>query len=347
MLAWFSSWTGSYAIALLFYALIFKIVFLPFAIKQQKNQIKLAKLTPKVELIRAKYRGRYDRVTQQKMQQEIMELQQKEGYSMFSGCLPMLIQLPLIIFLYKVIRSPLSYIAKFSGELVSKLNTAFIGPDAALDEIALVSAIKNMRESDPGKYVECLEQNGITAEMFNPDLIPSFSLWGIDLSLEPSFTSILVLIPLIAALSQWFTMWITRKVNPSPMAAVSTPDNQTQMSMRIMDLVFPLMTLFLAFSFSGMLGLYWIYQSVIAIAQTVIIAKAMPLPKFTEEEIKAIRKAQKEQEKAQKAALKAQPKYRSLHYIDEDDYDELPTAPTTQNKKTTNNVSSDRPEIKD
>ena len=51
MLAWFESWTGSYAIALLFYALIFKILFLPFSIKQQKNQIKMAKLTPKIEQI--------------------------------------------------------------------------------------------------------------------------------------------------------------------------------------------------------------------------------------------------------------------------------------------------------
>ena len=109
LLAWFESWTGSYAIALLFYALIFKVLFLPFAIKQQKNQIAMAKLAPKMQLIRAKYRGRVDRVSQQKMQQEMMELQQKEGYSPLSGCLPLLIQLPLIIFLYNVIRKPLSF----------------------------------------------------------------------------------------------------------------------------------------------------------------------------------------------------------------------------------------------
>ena len=59
MLSWFSSlFGGSYALALLLYALLFKIVFLPFSIKQQKNQIKMAKLAPKIELIKAKYRGR-------------------------------------------------------------------------------------------------------------------------------------------------------------------------------------------------------------------------------------------------------------------------------------------------
>ena len=79
MLSFFDSITGSYALALLFYALIFKIVFLPFSIKQQRNQIKMAELTPKIALIRAKYKGRTDQRTMQKQQQEIMELQLRAG----------------------------------------------------------------------------------------------------------------------------------------------------------------------------------------------------------------------------------------------------------------------------
>ncbi|MBO7305063.1 MAG: YidC/Oxa1 family membrane protein insertase, partial [Clostridia bacterium] len=66
---------NSYALALILYALVFKIVFLPFTIKQQKNQIKMAKLAPKIEVIKAKYKGRTDQVSKQKLQQEIMELQ--------------------------------------------------------------------------------------------------------------------------------------------------------------------------------------------------------------------------------------------------------------------------------
>ena len=105
MLSWFSI-GGSYAVGLLLYALVFKLLFLPFSIKQQKNQIKMAKLAPKIELIKAKYRGRTDQQTQQKMQQEIMEFQQKEGYSPLSGCLPMLLQLPIIIFTHHDIDQP-------------------------------------------------------------------------------------------------------------------------------------------------------------------------------------------------------------------------------------------------
>ena len=70
MMRFFNTLTGSYAIALLFYALVFKIVFLPFTVKQQKNQIKMAKLTPKIELIKAKYKGRTDQPTMQKQQQD-------------------------------------------------------------------------------------------------------------------------------------------------------------------------------------------------------------------------------------------------------------------------------------
>ena len=70
----------------------------------------------------------------------------------------------------------------------------------------------------------------------------------------------------------------------------------------------------------------------------------MPIPKYTEAEIKEMEKAERERQKAQKAALKAQPKFRSLHYIDDDDYEELPEV---KNQADNKHVSDDAPEIKD
>ena len=93
LLSWFNSWTGSYAVALLLFALLVKVIMLPLSIKQQKTQIKGAKLRPKIAAIEKKYAGRTDRKTLEKKQQEIMTLQQEEGYSPLSGCLPLLIQL--------------------------------------------------------------------------------------------------------------------------------------------------------------------------------------------------------------------------------------------------------------
>lgn len=344
MLGWFSTITGSYALGLLLYALVFKILFLPFTIKQQKNQIAMAKLTPKIALIKAKYKGRTDRASQQKMQQEIMEFQQKEGYSPFSGCLPMLIQLPLIIFLYNVIRKPLSYIAKVSNDVIVNVYNIVVKPETAIEKAGSIDQITLI--SKLYEHVDKWGAGEIEAAGLDVSKIPDFHLFGVNLAETPSFIhfSILVLIPVLAALSQWFTMWITRKINGNGMQVQG--DSQTQASMRIMDIAMPAMTLFIAFNFSGMLGLYWIYQSIISVIQTLILAKAMPIPKYTEEEIKAIRKAEKEQEKAQKAALKQQPKYRSLHYIDEDDYDELPEMKNNSSNSKKKN-SSDTPEIKD
>ena len=343
MLEFFSNiMGGSYALALLLYALVFKIVFLPFTIKQQKNQIAMAKLTPKIQLIKAKYKGRNDQVTLRKQQEEIMALQQKEGYNPLSGCLPLLLQMPLIIFLYNVIRNPLSYIAKISQDVIIKAYNVINNPEtlitadtfSKIDQIAFAGQLK-----DSGALVE-----GLTEDMLAR--IPNFTLFGQNLASTPSISAIswLVLIPVLAALSQWFTMWITRKINGQP-GQVGEVDAQAKASMRMMDIMMPLMTLFLAFSFSGMLGIYWIYQSGLSIVQTLILSRVMPMPKYTEEELKAMRKAEKEAEKAQRQAIKSQPKYKSLHYIDDDDYDELPTVKTnTTDKKMS---SQDIPEIKD
>lgn len=346
MLSWFSSlFGGSYALALLLYALLFKLLFLPFSIKQQKNQIKMAKLAPKIELIKAKYKGRTDQPTMQKMQQEIMEFQQKEGYSPFAGCLPMLLQLPIIIFLYNIIRNPLSYICKLSDEAVTNIYSllndgATVEKFKQIDQISLISKINAYQGDGLAEYAEGLAK------------MPDFTIFGgrLDLSAIPSLTNLswLVVIPVLAAALTWLSMFLTRKWNGNTQA-MAGQDAQANASMKMMDLMMPAMTLFIAFGFSGMLGLYWVYQSVLGILQTFILSRVMPLPKYTEEELKEMRKAQKAAEKTQKALLKEQPKYRSLHYIDEDDYEELPEIKSKDAQKNTKKTQTgiDVPNIKD
>lgn len=344
----FFSFGGSYALGLLFYALIFKIAFVFFAVKQQKNQIKMAKLTPKIEQIRAKYRGRTDQITMRKQQEEIMRLQQEEGYSPLAGCLPLLIQMPIIIFLYNVIRKPLSYIAGVSKDVVNFFATRW--NLSADNEIAIAGKIKNMMQDDPSAILEANAELGLTGEEIESLIssIPNFNLFGLNLADTPKIASWLVFIPLLVAVFQWLSMVVMRKMNASPMQAVQ--DEQTQMSMKVMDLMMPLMTLFFAFNLPAVMGVYWIYQSIFGMIQSFVLAKAMPVPKFTPEEIKAIEKARRQQQKTQKEIMKAQPKYKSLHYIDEDDYDELPEVKPSHYssvKKENNTAASSKPEIKD
>lgn len=100
---------NNYILTLFFFALIMQVILFPFGIKQQKSSVKLASIRPKEQAIRNKYRGRNDRATQQKMNMEIQEMYKAEGYSPTAGCLPLLIQLPIIFALFGVARAPLTY----------------------------------------------------------------------------------------------------------------------------------------------------------------------------------------------------------------------------------------------
>jgi len=322
-----------------------------------------------------------------------MELQQKEGYSPLSGCLPLLIQLPIIILLYNVIQNPLSYIADTTDKIndyndnykdaeyvvvddnilgnysdladkedaedrkeierehiVAALGKHYKLEEGEFDEIDLIDAIIEDINSATG---EEREQKIAVIESFGIvyDSIPRFELFGINLAKTPSFKDkdnlILIIIPVLAAASSWLSMWLTRRMNKTGLQ--TDQDAQVQASMKIMDLVMPLMTLFIAFNFSGMLGMYWILQSVLGLGQSFILSRAMPLPKYTEDELKEMQRQRKEVEKAQRQAAKLQPKHRSLHYIDEDDYDTLPEVKSqgNNNKPKGNGLSGGAPEIKD
>ncbi len=100
---------NNYIVTLFIFALVMQVVLFPFGIKQQKSSVKLASIRPKEMAIREKYRGRNDRATQQKMQTEIQQMYQAEGYSPTAGCLPLLVQMPIIFALFGVVRMPLSY----------------------------------------------------------------------------------------------------------------------------------------------------------------------------------------------------------------------------------------------
>ncbi len=112
---------NNYIFAVFFFSLIVEIVLFPLSIKQQKNSVKTASLRPKEQAIRKKYAGRTDKATQQKMSLEINEMYQKEGYNPMSGCLPLFVQLPVIMILYAIVRLPLTYSTKMADEAKTEL----------------------------------------------------------------------------------------------------------------------------------------------------------------------------------------------------------------------------------
>ncbi len=320
----------NYILALLFYALFFKLLLLPFAIKQQKNQIKMAALRPKILMIEKKYQGRNDKVTLQKKQQEIMELQQKEGASAFGGCLPLLLQMPIIIALFQIIREPLSFISKLGDDAIKTL--------ASLTGVDMASSYHEM------EILGKLDLNDpAVIEIVEGHTIPKLTFLGMNLGDIPSFEnpSWLIAVPFLVFIAQFVSMKLMRKFTAQNNLTEQTREGN--ISMWIMDLAMPAMTLWFAFSFSAAIGVYWIYQSLLGLLQSFLLAKIMPLPKFTDEEIREMQKA----EKRRMAELRAmrEPSPESLHHIDDDEeiadieyhsvYDEEPVekAPEEQSVK--------------
>ena len=285
----FNSWTGNYMLALLLFALMIKIILLPLSIMQQKNQIKGAKLRPKILLIEKKYAGRNDQPTLKKKQAEIMELQQKEGYSALSGCLPLLIQFPIIIILYRVIQKPLTYVSHLGDKLAAIAEKIGYTESFKSSEIGLLSAIKNNAADAQAAFAEA-GGNGTLAE-----LLPKMSFFGADLTVRPFFWSILLLIPVINFALGVLTMKLSKKLNGN-MAQLTAQTQDQKISGGIMEWMMPVFSLWFAFILPSALGVYWIYQSVLGILQMLILAKVMPMPKYSEEEMEQILKDLKKQQ---------------------------------------------------
>ena len=290
LLSFFNNFTGSYLLALFIFALLVKIILLPFGIKQQKNSIKQARVRPKEMAIRNRYKGRTDQRTQQKMQTEVMELYQQEGYNPASGCLPLLIQLPIILLLYKVITNPLQYICGYSADVVNKVASylteigagTFVNKNGALSgyDINLISHIEEHIAGINSALA------GANLEVINTDIFPNFSFFGLGgntyLAVEPS-TKIFSLLLLVPALNCIFTLlstYVNKKFTFQPM------QNESQGSMRGMNIFMTGMTTFIAFTVPAAIGIYWLFNNILGMLQQILLAKAMPLPKFTEEDYK-------------------------------------------------------------
>ena len=136
------SLTNNYALALLLFAFLIKVLLFPLGIKQQKNMVKQAKLRPREMAIRKKYAGRNDQATQQKMQQEVMNLYQEENFNPMGGCLPLLIQFPILFALYAVITKPLTYICNFTEATIEEL-TARVGELTSVGAEAVTQVAAN------------------------------------------------------------------------------------------------------------------------------------------------------------------------------------------------------------
>ncbi len=280
----------NYMLTLVLFALFIKLLLFPFGIKQQKNTLKQAKLRPMEMAIRKKYAGRNDRATQEKLNNELMQLYQQENFNPASGCLPLLIQMPILFGLYSVIVNPLRYISELSQPVVKILTDVF-GTGSSYD-INVIKAITDMGEaakpavlSQINAQLAAQDITNITAsDIFAQiaDLQHHFSVAGIDLTVKPSFAfNLYLLVPILTFVFAFFSTKIIRKFSYQPAGAA-----QTQSSMAMMDWTMPLFSVWISFSVPSAIAIYWILQNILSAGQQILLHKMFPIPKVTDEEIK-------------------------------------------------------------
>lgn len=317
-----NSITGNYVIALFLFAVIVELVMLPFSIKQQKNQIRQAKLRPKEQAIRNKYKGRTDQATQQKVQNEIMEMYQRENFNPMQGCLPLLIQFPIILALYQVVINPLKYICQLSNETITAVNEAIKALPGFESFVA--------RGNETIQQMAIIRDNlshfsgieGFSEHIASAADLPNFVVFGgaIDLSQTPNFNAFnwLLAIPVLTFVLSFASSKITRKFTYQPTTAEN--DRQAGCSNAMMDFMMPLMSVYIAFIVPGAIGVYWMFKNVVTAIKQVIIAKLMPIPVMTDEDLHA---AEREVNMSNRQRKK-QEKVRSLHHIDDDEDEPAP-----------------------
>ena len=328
-IAWVLNWIsklvgGNYFFAILIFAVLVELVLLPLAISQQKKSIKQARLRPKEMAIRKKYSGRTDRPTQMKMNEEIQELYQREGYNPMGGCLPLLIQMPILIALFQVVNDPLTYLVGLSPEAISQVRM-IVGPDVYSTTGTM--ELLNYLHDTPAAFANVV---GFSQNMYIPDLrvFGVFDLsktpWGCLTNWRTALVTVegwvTVLIPVFTFVSYFFSMKISRKLTYQPVGAEDQP--AMGCSPKLMDIVFPLISVFFAFRYAAALGLYWIFKSLIDLLKRVIIAKAMPLPKFSEEDYRAAENEVNARADKKSKTTKSGRVVRSLHHIDDEDFED-------------------------
>ena len=268
----------NYGLSIIFFTIIIKLILMPLTIHSQKAMRKQQKLQPYLMELQEKYANDKER-----LQQATMKLYKDNNVSMTGGCLPMLIQFPILIGLYRVIQKPLTYLLNidFSLEenishitdLVSRMVTEFPDVIGKLKDYTTDQLI-NMSQIQLSTWSQML--NGAQDKW-----AINFDFLGLDLSVVPykgveyllagMFTHVdrilLILIPAIAILTTWLSMKQSQSMTKTPENA----DNPAAQMSKSMNLMMPIMTGFFAFTLPSGLGLYWIISNVMQIVQQAVL----------------------------------------------------------------------------
>ena len=317
LMGWLYQITGNYGIAMILFAVCVQMALLPITAKSKKSMMKMSRMQPQMQEIQRRYAG-----DQQKQAEAMQQLQREEGASLYGGCLWSFIPMFILFPLFTVIREPITYILGCGAEMTAQIVEILQGlaPEAFSGNAyyAQVTAAQlipqfadEIRAAIPA--VEDAVLSGINFDFMGLNLgnIPNVKFWAWD---AYSWANIgLFLIPLLSAGTQVLQTKIMQKMNNSVVTdqngiqdeetAKNSQANQTTNSMMLM---MPLMSLWIGFTVSAGLSVYWFIGGVVRTIQDVILTNRYRKIYDAEDAIKLQRKMELDAIEAEKERIRAE-----------------------------------------
>ena len=291
-------------LCIILFTLVTKLLMIPLTIKQQKSSKLMAVMQPELTVIQKKYKGKEgDQKAMMMMQTETKAVYEKYGTSMTGGCLPMLIQLPIIFALYRVIYNIPAYVHSVRGYyemVIANLPAGFQSNQTFMELASSSKMLSGADFTDLNKVIDLLytftgKQWDVLVNAFpqvgqavteSGDSVVSAiermqTFFGLNIAYTPmqvignffshvDGTTVFALIaalaiPLLAGASQWYSSKLMMATTQSPQG----DENPGANMMKSMNVMMPLMSVFFCFTFATGIGLYWVAQSVFTIIQQV------------------------------------------------------------------------------
>ncbi|MDQ4124768.1 MAG: YidC/Oxa1 family membrane protein insertase [Actinomycetota bacterium] len=243
-LAGFYALIPSYGLAIILLTLAVRLLLLPLSIKQTKSMREMQAIQPEIKRIQAKHKG--DR---QKMNEELMALYKEHGVNPFGGCLPLLMQFPVLIGLFYVIRDPLKYM----GDIVA---------DSALADG--LREIPIQINSFLGIHLNCSANGTLTGQHDAGE--------GQAALFEACGSGLVTALPYLAlVLVMGFTTYYQQKQMQK-----STPNSPQAQQMQMITKIMPLLLMVFSFNFPAGVVIYWVTTNLWTIVQQRVILAAHP-----------------------------------------------------------------------
>ncbi len=301
VLEWIYGWIGNYGWSVVVFTVLVRLVLLPLDIKSKKSMRAMTKVQPKVAALQKKYAN-----DKEKLNLKLNELYRKEHVSPMAGCLPMLISLPILWFMFGAMRNlaneqtiqmiltmketgevpalqswlwiknvfqPDSFMATILPQVGDQLRMVMpVGSSGILTEANIAAAREFLTTPE---YAAIVAQYGgnqfiqipLNLVFFSPTLVLPNSISALFHSANGLF-----LLPIFAALSQFLMTKFTGTAAPAADDA-GTQDAAAANAMNsgFMKWFFPLFSLWICAGYNAAFAIYWMAGNVIMIVQQVVV----------------------------------------------------------------------------